>query len=103
MAEKDAKGQAIGEHDPVVAGPAGAIPVDQLVTVPTGPPFVGPDAGPETKEAREMREARGDPEPKPLWGKGAEGAANKPFDNKPERASHHASEPRQSQSTPARR
>ena len=87
---KDAKGQPISAHDPVVAGPAGAIPVDQLVTVPTGPPFVGQDAGPQTKEAREMREARGDPEPRPLWGKGAgQGMANKPFDHAP---AHHASE-----------
>jgi hypothetical protein len=102
MAEKDAKGQSISEHDPAVAGPAGAIPVDQLVTEPTGPPYVGPDAGPETKEAREMREARGEPEPRPLWGKGAQGMANKPLGFVPEKTGTHPHETKPP-STPARR
>lgn len=87
MADKDVPKTA-HDQDPAIGGPAGALPVDQLITEPTGPPFVGMDAGPETKEARALREARGDPEPRPLWGKGAGGMANKPFDHVPEKTSH---------------
>jgi hypothetical protein len=95
MADKDVKQPTIGEQDPVIGGPAGAIPVDQLITAPTGAPYVGPDAGPETREAREMREARGDPEPRPLWGKGAQGMANKPLGFVPEKtgAAAHETKP----------
>jgi hypothetical protein len=98
MAEKDAK-VPISEQDPVIAGPAGAIPADQLITMPSGPPYVGPDAGPETREAREMREAQGLPEPRPLWGKGAQGMANKPLGFVPEKTGAHE----KPASSPARR
>lgn len=67
--------------DPTIGGPAAQIPPDQLVTEPSCAPLVPGD--PETPEARELREARGDPPPRPLWGKGAQTTANKAVDHRP--------------------